>query len=243
MKARGYKLNLHVALYDHARLVNENDWPFWAFPEPPALSADGRVLMRLDPKAPAAIPAGTTLVAAGFVDQALADYVSAGGKCLLLSRGTRIENTNKYSGSTTFYTAYRTIPWNAGPGNSGTVVAEHPSLAAFPHDALCDLQFVYLIRDALPMEFTALKPFGVKPMVRGIDWYQANHDNAYLIEFRVGQGMVLATSFNVLPRMKDHLEVRDFANRLIDYALNDRFRPTAAVPASEFLRLFSQRPE
>jgi hypothetical protein len=199
--------------------------------------------MRVDRQHPAAIPPDIPLVVGGFADQALADYVSAGGRCLLLSHGTQIENTNKYSGSTTFYTAYRTIPWNAGPGNSGTVVADHPALDSFPHDELCDLQFVYLIRDALPMEFTPLKPCGVKPIVRGIDWYRTNRDNAYLLEFAVGEGKVLATSFNILPRMNDHLEVRDFLSRLVNYTLGAQFHPSAEVPAQEFLRLFSTRPE
>jgi hypothetical protein len=239
ISGKGYKLEMQVALYDGDKRVNLNNWSFWAFPEPPSLSAEGKVLMRVDPKNPATIPAATPLVAAGFADQALVDYVSAGGKCLLLSRGAQIENTNKYAGSTTFYTAYRTIPWNAGPGNSGTVVADHPALDSFPHDDLCDLQFVYLIRDALPMEFAPLKQYGVKPIVRGIDWYQSNRDNAYLVEFSVGQGKVLATSFNILPRMIDHLEVRDFASRLVNYALGNEFRPAAAVPAAEFLKLFS----
>ena len=166
----------------------------------------------------------------------------AGNACCF-AHGTRIENTNKYAGSTTFHTAYRTIPWNAGPGNSGTVIANHPALDSFPHDNFCDLQFVYLIRDALPMEFTPLKPYGVRPIVRGIDWYRTNRDNAYLVEFSVGQGKVLATSFNILPRMKDHLEVRDFMSRLVNYALGDQFRPSAKVPAAEFLKLFSVRPE
>jgi hypothetical protein len=237
----GYKLELHVALYDGGKQVNENNWSFWAFPETPELSATG--FMRLNPTNSPAIPAGTPLVVAGFADQALVDYVQAGGKCLLLSRGSHIENTNVYYGSTTFYTAFRTIPWNAGPGNMGTVVANHPALAAFPHDDMCDLQFVYLIRDVLPMEFTPLKKYGVEPIVRGIDWYRSNRDNAYLLEFNVGQGKVLATTFNILPRMKDHLEVRDFVHRLASYTQGEKFQPTANVPAEEFLNLFSARPK
>jgi beta-galactosidase len=241
--ADGYRLELRVALYDGSKLVNANNWSFWAFPEPPSLSVDGRLLMRVDPKHPLSITPTTPLVVAGFADTALADYVSGGGKCLFLSHGTRIENTNKYAGSQTFHTTYRTIPWNAGPGNSGTVLADHPVLASFPHDEWCDLQFVYLIRDALPMEFTPLKPYGVKPIVRGIDWYRTNRDNAYLLEFSVGQGKVLASSFNILPRMKDHLEVRDFVGRLVNYALGDQFRPHADLPAAEFLKLFRARAE
>jgi len=237
----GYKLEMQVALHDDHKLVNENNWSFWAFPEPPELSTVG--LLRLNTTNPPAIPAGTPLVIAGFADQALVDYVSAGGKCLLLSHGSNIENTNMYAGSTSFYTTFRTIPWNAGPGNSGTVIANHPALAAFPHDEMCDLQFAYLIRDALPMEFTPLKQYGVKPIVRGIDWYRTNRDNAYLVEFYVGQGKVLASTFNILPRMKGHLEARDFARGLADYALSDQFHPTANVPADKFMNLFSQRPE
>jgi beta-galactosidase len=239
----GYRLELRTSLFHGPMLVNINNWSFWAFPEPPKLSVDTKVLMRVDPKNPVTIPAGTPLVVAGFVDQALVDYVSAGGNCLLLSHGTQIENTNKYAGSTTFHTTYRTIPWNAGPGNSGTVIADHPALNSFPHDNWCDLQFVYLIRDALPIEFTPLKAYGVKPIVRGIDWYQTNRDNAYLVEFCVGQGKVLATSFHILPRTKDHLEVRDFLSRLVNYTLGDQFCPSAKVPAAEFLKLFSARPE
>ncbi len=237
----GYKLQMHVALYDGKNFINENDWSFWSFPETRELSTAG--FTRLSPTNPPAIPPGTPLVIAGFVDQALVDYVQEGGKCLLLSRGSHIENTNVYYGSTSFYTAFRTIPWNAGPGNSGTVIANHPALATFPHDEMCDLQFVYLIRDALPMEFTPLKQFGVKPIVRGIDWYRTNRDNAYLVEFNVGQGKVLTTTFNILPRMKEHLEVRDFASRLANYAFGDQFQPTANVPASDFLNWFSQRPQ
>lgn len=240
---KGYKLEMHVAIYDGGKFINENDWSFWAFPEPPDLSADAKVLMRVNSRNLVAIPSDTPLVVAGFVDQALVDYVNAGGKCLLLSHGTQIENTNKYYGSTTFYTAFRTIPWNAGPGNSGTVVGDHPALASFPHDEMCDLQFVHLIRDVLPMEFTPLKQYGVEPIVRGIDWYRTNRDNAYLVEFSVGKGKVLATSFNVLTNLDQKLDVRNLTASLMRYAQSEKFAPGTRVPAAEFLRLFSPRPE
>jgi hypothetical protein len=233
---KGYKLELRAELYDGPKLINRNNWSFWAFPEPRNPSLAARALMRISPTNAAAIPPGTPLVIAGFADQALADYVSAGGRCLLFSHGAASKPS-----STSFETAYRTIPWNAGPGNCGTVVTKHPALDSFPHDEFCDLQFVYLIRDASPIEFTPLKPCGVQPIVRSIDWYQSNRDKAYAIEFSMGRGKVLATSFNILPRMAAHLEVRDFASRMADYALSDRFRPAAQVPATEFLKLFSAK--
>ena len=48
ISAKGYKLQMHVDLYDGDTLVNDNDWSFWAFPEPPSLSADPRFVMRVN---------------------------------------------------------------------------------------------------------------------------------------------------------------------------------------------------
>ena len=59
----------------------------------------------------------------------------------------------------------------------------------------------------------------------------------------VHQGKVVATTFNIAPRLKDHLEVRDFLSRLSSYALGDKFRPDADVSPADFLRLFRPRPQ
>jgi hypothetical protein len=141
-----------------------------------------------------------------------------------------------------FYTFFRTIPWNAGYGNSGTVLEEHPALASFPHEGYCDLPFVRMIRGVIPMEFSPLRPYGVSPILRVIDWYQANRNNAHLLEFRVGKGAVLLTSLNVLPWLTTRLEVRNFLGSLMDYAQGPRFGPAASVPKGEFIQLLSPGP-
>ena len=248
------KFELHVALHHDGKVVNTNEWSYWAFPEvgepwpdvaAPAgagtLWKDG-TFVRISKAAAAPIPTGASLVIADRVDQALADYLERGGRCLLLSSGAAIENTVLYYGSTSFYRTFRTIPWNAGTsGNSGSVVGSHPALADFPHEEYCDLQFVWMVRDVLPMEFGPLRRYGVTPIIRMIDHYAANRNNAHMIEFSVGAGKVLVTTLGVLPNVGKRIEARYLLRCLADYARGPAFEPRASVTRAEFLKFFSQR--
>jgi hypothetical protein len=248
------KFELHVRLDNARTVLNMNNWSFWAFPDArekwrnatsPAnvgkTLGDGTFL-RTGPAKSAAIPESVTCVVADSVDDSLAGYIEAGGRCLLLSTGAVIENTVVYYGSTSFYRNFRTIPWNAGTsGNSGTVIAPHPSLAAFPHEEMCDLQFLQVIRGILPMEFSPLRKYGVEPVIRAIDHYAANRNNAYLLEFKVGTGKVLATSLGILPKAAEHIEAAYLLECLATYVRGERFRPAADVPGTEFLKLFRAR--
>ncbi len=266
------KLDLHVTLRHESQTINTNQWSFWAFPEVEprwhdlSKAADDGPLwpdgtcVRLSRTSAAPIAPSTlsvtpirpsaTLVITNFVDQPLVDYLERGGRCLLLSRGAAIENTAVYYGSTSFYKTFRTIPWNAGTsGNSGSVIAspgvggsDPAALADFPHEGFCDLPFVWLIRDVLPMEFEPLRPCGVTPIIRMIDHYAANRNNAHLLEFRVGSGSVLATTLNILPQTTRRIEARYLLRCLADYARSDAFRPSASVPPADFLKWFTPRP-
>jgi hypothetical protein len=243
-------------LQQGGKTINTNDWSFWAFPEvgrpwcelakPAAGNAlrKAGIFVQVAKAEPEAIPADASLVIADHMDQPLADYIERGGKCLLFSRGAAIENTAVYYGTTSFYRTFRTIPWNAGAsGNSGSVIAAHPSLADFPHQEYCDLQLVWMVRDVLPMEFSPLRQYGVAPIVRMIDHYAANRNNAHLIEFNVGAGKVLATTLGVLPNVEKRIEARYLLRCLADYAKGESFKPSASVPRAEFLKWFSPRPE
>jgi hypothetical protein len=251
-----YKFTLQVTLRRQGRTINTNNWSFWAFPETPdewqemtpaevpaELAAKG-VFLRLDPAKPTAIPENASLVLAGYADAALADYLERGGTCLLFTGGTKIENTVVYYGTRSFYTCFRTIPWNAGTsGNSGSVIHAHAALDAFPHEGRCDLQFIWMVRDVLPMEFSPLRPYGVEPIIRMIDHYAANRNNAHLLEFSLGRGKVLATGLGILPQLHKHIEARHLLYCLGTYAQSRRFQPAAKVPRTAFLDLFSVRPK
>ncbi len=248
--------SLEVALRCEGRTINTNDWSFWVFPEvgepwrgvatstETGVSWKDGTFVRLGQAGQAAIPTEASLVMADRADQPLADYIERGGRCVLLSSGAAIENTAVYYGTTSFYRTFRTIPWNAGTsGNSGSVIAAHPALADFPHGEYCDLQFVRLIRDVLPMEFEPLRPHGVTPIIRMIDHYAANRNNAHMLEFRVGAGKVLVTSLRVLPNVDKRLEARYLLRCLAAYARGSSFDPSSAVPRADFLKWFSQRAE
>ena len=224
----GCKIELKASLYHGDRLVNTNDWRFWGLPDTKPL-----ITVRT---AAATIPPGTTLVVADAVDAQLADYIDSGGTCLLFSSGSAIEEpTGVYRG----YTTFRTIPWNGGPGNSGTVINKHPALAGFPHDGVCDFQFAWLIKTFHPMNFEQLRRYDLEPIIRGIDFYQTTKNLAYLMEFNIGKGKVLVTSLGVLPQLSERLEARCLLNSLVDYASGSAMTPAASVPKEEFLRLFS----
>ncbi len=246
-----YRCTLEVSLHQSDRLINTNEWSFWVFPEagdvwrePESPNAAGRMhppgfFSRLGPARTAAIPDEATCVLADAVDEPLANYIERGGRCLLLTRGAAIENTAVYYGTTSFYRTFRTIPWNAGTsGNSGSVIRPHPALKRFPHEGMCDLPFLRMIRGSLPMEVSPLRPFGVEPIIRMIDHYAANRNNAHLIEFAVGKGKVLVTSLGILPAVGGHIEARYLLKCLVEYAHGNRFEPEARVPKQEFLRLF-----
>jgi len=253
---KGYKFELFVSLQKNGREVNANNWSFWAFAEPErdvkaiantnnAGKLMGRdVFLRLRYASARPIPASAKLVVADGVDEMLTDYVKRGGRCLLLTHGAVIEQDKLYDpGVVNFYTLFRALPWNGGPGNAGSVITPHPVLANFPCEDRCDLQFVWAIRGVIPMNFGPLRQFGVTPIIRMIDFYKINANNAHLLEFRVGEGKVLATSLNLLPNLETKLELRNLMACMLDYTQSDKFTPRVQVPEAEFLRLFSPRPK
>jgi beta-galactosidase len=246
--AKGYKLDLQVSLQHDGREVNSNSWSFWAMPESTAITdpgcLTGGAFWRIGSSSTANIPDGVSLVVADFADQALADYVSNGGSCLLLANGAACEEPeNVYQG----YTTFRTIPWNGGPGNLGTVISDHPALAEFPHGKACDFQFTWLISRAHPMNLdTPLLRDTLsrrEVIIRDIDWYRLNKNLAYMIEFNVGKGRVLVTSLRIVPTLRERLESRYLLKCLLDYVGGSGFSPSAYLPADVFVKSFSKASE
>jgi Glycosyl hydrolases family 2, sugar binding domain/Glycosyl hydrolases family 2/Glycosyl hydrolases family 2, TIM barrel domain len=237
--ASAYKFKLEVSLRHGRETVNTNEWFFWAFPEAGDVyqdpSPDG-VFPRIREAREAPIPEGSPLVLADAVDEHLCDYVARGGRCVLFSQGAVIENTRPGHGM------FRTIPWNRGDsGNSGTVISRHPALDAFPHEGMCDLPFLPMLCAGKPMEFEPLRQYGVTPIIRGIGHYKTNRNNAYLLEFGVGEGKVVVTSLGILDQLDQHIQARHFLKCLVEYAMGVEFTPGAQVPRDEFLILFQTR--
>lgn len=251
----GYRFEIRVSLVSAGRTVNTNQWSFWAMPptEEPSVRAlaEGRagsevagVFLRTGPSSQVPIPEHAGLVMASAADDALANYVERGGRCVLLCAGATLERPHLIGERTSFYDYFRTIPWNVGTtGNSGTVITKHPALDRFPHDDRCDLQFVHLIRGACPMDADWLSPHGGEPIIRAIDHYKTNRNNAYLVEFRVGKGRVIATTLGILDKLATHVEARALMESLGAYAQSEQFDPKATIPRGEFIERFGLRPD
>jgi len=249
---KAYRFTLQTTLLNDGIPVNRNEWSFWAFPDiAPELSTlqDKRgemiaedVFAAFANEAKTAIPEVASLVITDSTEEQLATYLDKGGRCILLCSDVPIQNTAVYLPSLSFYRMFRTIPWNAGnSGNSGSIVTLHPALRDFPHDGRCDLQFVSMIRGVLPVEFSPLREYGVTPIIRMIDHYAANRNNAHIVEFRVGNGKVLVTTLGILPSLRDRIEARYLLHTLIGYARSEEFHPIASVPRDVFLKWFGPK--
>jgi hypothetical protein len=236
--------------------INSNYGSFWAFPEVEEsfslagspLSAGKMVAgayLRTGVAADKPVPDGTKLVLADTVDAALTDYIENGGTCVMFTNNAVIENRVYFDIGTKMiaYNLFRAAYWSGGPANYGTVITPHPAMEDFPYESMCDLQFFSMIHGSFPMEFSPLQKYNVTPIIRGIGWFRDNPNNAYLIEFKVGKGRVLACSLGVLPACQEHIEARNLLSSLLKYAGGAKFQPTAVVPREDFVRLFARRTE
>jgi len=247
IRPMAYKFELRVEMISKGKKINKNHWDFWALKDirtEYASILNGRntnsagISCRFIDMMPSDIIQNTKLLITDMVDEQLVKYLKNGGRCILLSHDSNIEN--KQSDCNFF----RTIPWNRGvTGNSGTVISPHPSLDKFPHESRCDLQFVDLIKGIYPIEFDNLKNYGVEPVIRAIDHYKSNKNKAYLLEFNVSDGKVLVTTFAIRQKFATNIETRYFLQCLIDYAVSDDFQPKASLPEKEFLQFFQSKSE
>lgn len=264
---KGYKFEVEVELMHNNKTINTNNWSFWAFPEirneirkmvrsgNTGQIVENVFLRRKGNDNP--IPENIEIVIADKLDNELAKYIENGGRCLFFARDVNIENRTCYTPNSTFYKNFRTIPWNAGSsGNLGTVITCHPALENFPHDQMCDLHFVKMITGILPMHFEPLRQYGVKPIIRAIDHYIINRNNAYMLEFKVGKGKVFVTTFCILDTLEKHTAVKSLKQQafvsnyniealnllqcLVDYVKSTDFNPKSSVPYDVFIKLFSQ---
>lgn len=131
-------------------------------------------------------------------------------------------------------THWLTIPSNYATrwGNSGTVVEAHPALGDFPNQGFCDFQFFCLIRRAKSFWLDRF-PRRPEPIIRAIDNFWHGNNKAYLLEFRVDQGRVLASTLNFTQHLGRAPEADYLFLQLLRYVQKASFQPKMQFSASE----------
>lgn len=161
-----------------------NEWPLWLYPQVDAATLPVTAydpLGAFDGLWPAADLDGDAsgVVIASFYNGALRQYVEAGGRAVVLQP-------------------------HAGPLPTGAVpfwreaiklLYDHPLLARFPHEGYTNLQFYHLATDRA---FTpdVLPGAVVTPVIQRLDarLFTLAH---YLVDARIGQGTLLATTLRL----------------------------------------------
>ncbi len=241
-----------------------NAWDFWVFPavrnaaEQFAVLDPGNRLgsvTKLFPRARKvqAAPQDGLLLTDSWPDW-MDSYLEAGGRLLLLSdkNWREPEEMGNHGTHLAFFTSrapvalpeldeilthWLTIPSNYDRrwGNSGTVIQPHPALGDFPHEGFCDSQFVSLIRRAKSFWLDRF-PSRPQPIIRAIDNFWHGNSKAYLVEFRVGNGRVLATTLNFTQQLSKAPEADYLLLQLVRYALGSRFEPVASYSSEDLRR-------
>jgi len=220
--------------------INRNRWKIWAFPQNRCDLGGKDVttnlafiqkaypgVTALDPTQP---PGDAALVVTDALTEEIIHYVQSGGRVLVLSSRDLPEVRDRHC------SLFRTVPYNTGStGNMGTVIGKHPALDRFPHNGWCELQFLYLISGARPLDLDAFKPAKIDPVVRSIGHHKTMRNKAYLFEATMGQGAFMATTFNIADTFTARSESQYLVDELLRYCLSAEFKPRNELPAKFFL--------
>lgn len=210
----------------------DNSWNLWSFPKEPPVENVAKVrtvgcgawltnYSWAQEYSGGAIPPGTELIVSTKLDKPIKEYLSSGGRVLLLEPEPAFA-TEKAN--------FRLAAWD-GHGPSGTIFdPKLPALRAMPSEGWCDLQFFSLIQGSKTVRLDSL-PTKIQPLVRCIDRPTRLADRAFLFEASVGQGKLLVSSFNFASAIvqKDPAGVF-LLDQLVRYALGPAFAPRAALP-------------
>ncbi len=241
---------LKVSLGD-AHTEIENEWKLWLLPKEKPISFDLKIGLystaeKLSLKGIAERYPRTTLwtgqkvdiLIADSVDKNVADYVARGGDLLLL-----VMNNDRLI-KTQFMPRW---PLSGIVNNSATLINDHPCLDGWPQEGFCDYQFYHLIGRTIPSpqwptynrgrsEAFNLDLFSSKvpPIIR-VFHTQANC--AYLFEAKVGQGRLLASTFNFVETVGEFAEADYLFNELLLYMNGHHFEPESALGEQDLLLL------
>ena len=134
---------------------------------------------------------------------------------------------------------FKTSPmtFNAGragrcSGNFATVIdTRHPIFEDFPNDGYCGWQFRRLMDHAAAVQVEADIPFD--PIVDVASAVKCPIRQGALLEYRVGRGRLLVSTFNFQPTDPAAVFLKA---RLVQYAASERFEPRLAISTDDLAK-------
>ena len=161
-------------------------------------------------------PDGAPVVLTEELTEDVEQFVRSGGRAILAAGEGLLrpwhaklgEHHNHY---------FFTPPANYPPyedGHDGTIVQQHPALTRLMHEGFADLQFYRLMKDAAPMP---LEPLGLNdddPIVRPIHSFPVGRSLGYLVERRIGDGVIMLCALNL---DREYPEAAVLLRSLVEY--------------------------
>ena len=193
----------------------ENDWDFWVFPKKKNPAADILVVSSLDRNAISTLEHG-------------------GSVLWSIPEETRSRNLNDGIG---FSSIFWNTAWTKGqkPHSLGILCnPNHPAFADFPTDFHSNWQWwdaMSYSNGIILDEFTQ----ELQPIVRVIDdWFQ-NRDQALLIEVKAGKGKLLVSGVDFFNDIENRPAGQQLLYSLQKYMTSNAFDPVVEIEISEFV--------
>jgi hypothetical protein len=224
--------------------VYSNRWSFWAYPPAGRMPAPATPvvsnlrwegLRRAYPwiQAESGSAASGELLITDALDHDAMTRLRAGGRVWLM-----LDDSAQRRGASFF---------PASGGAMGTLVADHPALAGFPHEDFCDLQFYNLLEGAHPLPVdhwpSSLSPIigGIRTTSEFLSKTKALSRVAYAAEANVGEGKLLVTTLRLRPRFDEaYPEVMSALQSLLRYAAGRDFHPAGQLSEKDLRRLIAE---
>ena len=118
-------------------------------------------------------------------------------------------------------------------GHLATVISDHPLMEDFPHEGYCGRQFEHMLNHSktASLDITDLPH---RPIIDIATTYKNARREAVLFEYRVGNGRLLVCTLNLA---EDDPAAQWLKNRIISYALSEKFEPAQALSNGQFTDL------
>ena len=211
-----------------------NSWDFWIIPTVPAGLPEKACWSKNGE-----LPRGKSAVITSRLTPALVRFAERGGAVILMASEGLIRpylpflslNTGRY-----FFTRPASYP-PYEELQSGTIILDHPIFGDFPHEEFADLQFYNMIAEspALDLEGLGLHD-GADPIIRQLHSYQIQRPLAYLIERRLGKGLMIVNALNIDDSIP---ESRYLLRQMIDYAQSKHWADVPEITPDALERLIS----